>query len=147
MTLAKPLAGGLPIGAILATDRVASAMSGGDHGTTFAGGPAICAVASYVFDRISSPSFLQNVRETGQYLHERLEEINSPHIQQVRGRGLMLGVELDVEAAGLIAKGYERGLLMVNAGTNVLRLIPPLIAEKQHVDLFIDRFSGILAEV
>ncbi|MCC7447623.1 MAG: aspartate aminotransferase family protein [Anaerolineae bacterium] len=147
MTLAKPLAGGLPIGAILATDRVASAMSAGDHGTTFAGGPAICAVASYVFDRISSPSFLQNVRETGQYLHERLEEINSPHIQQVRGRGLMLGVELDIEAAGLLAKGYERGLLMVNAGTNVLRLIPPLIAEKQHVDVFIDRFSGILAEV
>ncbi len=145
MTLAKPLAGGLPIGAILATERVASVMGPGEHGSTFAGGPLVCSVANYVFDRIKEPAFLQHVRETGQYLKERLEEINSAHIREVRGRGLMLGLELDMEAAGVIAKGYERGLLIINAGLNTLRLVPPLIAEKQHVDMFIEKFSAILA--
>ncbi len=147
MTLAKPLAGGLPIGALLATDRVASVMGPGEHGSTFAGGPLICAVASYVFDRIKEPAFLQHARETGQYLRERLEEVNSPHVKEVRGRGLMLGVELDIEAAGVIARGYEHGVIMVNAGTNVLRLVPPLIAEKQHVDTFVERLSAVLAAV
>jgi acetylornithine/N-succinyldiaminopimelate aminotransferase len=147
MTLAKPLAGGLPIGAILVTDRVASVMAPGEHGSTFAGGPLICGVASYVFDRIKEPAFLQHVQETGQYLRERLEEVNSPHVKEVRGRGLMLGVELDIEAAGVIAKGYENGVIMVNAGPNVLRLVPPLIAEKQHVDAFIERLSAVLASV
>jgi acetylornithine/N-succinyldiaminopimelate aminotransferase len=147
MTLAKPLAGGLPIGAILATERVASVMGPGEHGSTFAGGPLTCAVASYVVDRIKEPAFLQHVRETGQYLRERLEEVNSPHVKEVRGRGLMLGVELDIEAAGVIAKGYEQGVIMVNAGTNVLRLVPALITEKQHVDIFIERLSAVLAEM
>jgi acetylornithine/succinyldiaminopimelate/putrescine aminotransferase len=120
-------------------------MGPGDHGTTFAGGPLVCAVASYVFDRIKEPSFLRHVGETGQYLHERLEEVNSPHIKAVRGRGLMLGVDMDVDALGVVAKGHEHGLMLVNAGTNVLRLLPPLIAEKSHVDTFIERFTAILA--
>ncbi len=145
MALAKPLAGGLPIGAILTTDRVASVMGPGEHGTTFAGGPLICAVASYVFDRIKEPAFLQHVQAVGKYLRERLEEVNSPHIKDVRGRGLMLGLELDIEAAGLVAKGHDRGLLMVIAGPNVLRLLPPLIVENRHVDTFVERLSSILA--
>jgi predicted acetylornithine/succinylornithine family transaminase len=147
MTLAKPLAGGLPIGAILATERVASVMQPGEHGSTFAGGPLTCAAACYVFDRISDPAFLGNVREVGEYLVERLEEVNSPHIKQVRGRGLMLGVEMDIEASRVIEKGYSNGLMLVNAGPNVLRLLPPLIAEKPHVDVFIERLSTILAGV
>lgn len=147
MTLAKPLAGGLPIGAALVTERVSSAMGIGDHGSTFAGGPAITAAAVYVFDRINSPEFLAHVRETGDYLRERLEELNSPHIKEVRGRGLMLGVEFDIEAGPVVEKGYSRGLMLVNAGQNVLRVIPPLIAEKQHCDLFVERLAGILAEM
>jgi acetylornithine/succinyldiaminopimelate/putrescine aminotransferase len=147
MTLAKPLAGGLPIGAILMTERVASSMEAGGHGTTFAGGPLICAVASYVFDRISESSFLKHIGETGTYLHERLEEINSPHIKEIRGRGLMMGVETDLDVSKVIGKGQERGMLLVGSGTNVLRLVPPLIAEKQHVDTFIERITGILAEM
>jgi acetylornithine/N-succinyldiaminopimelate aminotransferase len=144
MTLAKPLAGGLPIGAILMTNKVAATMPAGGHGTTFAGGPLICAVAGYVFDRIANPAFLSNVRETGTYLMERLEEVNSPHIKEVRGRGLMVGVELDLDVSKLIAKGYEQGLMMVGSGTSIVRLVPPLIAEKQHVDTFIERFSTVL---
>jgi predicted acetylornithine/succinylornithine family transaminase len=147
MTLAKPLAGGLPIGAILMTDRVAATMEAGGHGSTFAGGPLICAAAGYVFDRISEPAFLQHVSEVGGYLKERLEEINSPHIKDVRGRGLMVGVEMDFDVSKLISKGYEKGLMLVGSGQNVLRLIPPLIAEKQHVDTLIERVTGILAEV
>jgi predicted acetylornithine/succinylornithine family transaminase len=147
MTLAKPLAGGLPIGAILVTERVAAVMKAGDHGSTFAGGPLITAAASYVFDRINDPNFLTHVRETGQYLRERLEEVNSPHIQDVRGRGLMLGVQLDIEGSGVIEKGYEHGLMMVGAGSNVLRLVPPLILEKKHVDIFVERLTAILTEM
>ncbi len=146
MTLAKPLAGGLPIGAILMTERVAATMEVGGHGTTFGGGPLVCAVASHVFDRISQPTFLQHVQETGTYLKERLEEVNSPHIRDVRGRGLMVGVELDLEVGEVIKRGVERGLLLVGSGQNILRLIPPLIAEKSHVDTFIERLTGVLTE-
>lgn len=148
MTLAKPLAGGLPIGAVLTTEQVAAAMSPGDHGSTFAGGPLITAAASYVFDRINNPAFLAHVREVGAYLKERLEEINSPRIKEVRGRGLMLGVEFDGEHANkVVEKAQERGLLLVNSGTTVLRVIPPLIAEREHCDHFVERLSAILADI
>ncbi len=147
MTLAKPLAGGLPIGAILMTDRVAETMEVGLHGSTFAGGPLVCAAALHVFDRISQLAFLEHVTETGRYLCERLEEVNSPHIKEVRGRGLMVGVEFDLDVSQIVAKGYEQGLLLVGSGQSVLRLVPPLIAEKPHVDTLIEKLSSILAEV
>ncbi len=144
MTLAKPLAGGLPIGAVLVTEAVASAMQPGDHGSTFAGGPVVTAAAVEVLQRISAPSFLQHVQEVAAYLQERLQSINSPLIKEVRGVGLMQALELTVEVAPIIQAGYARGLLLVNAGANVLRFIPPLIIEKQHVDMLIDRLTAIL---
>ncbi len=144
MTLAKPLAGGLPIGAILVTERVASAIKPGDHGSTFAGGPFVTNAAHYVFERIRQPAFLAHVNEVGDYLRERLSELNSPLIKEVRGRGLMVGVEFTVDVAPIIKAGYEAGLLMVNAGTHVLRFVPPLIVQKAHVDTLIERLSGIL---
>ncbi|RMG88204.1 MAG: aminotransferase class III-fold pyridoxal phosphate-dependent enzyme, partial [Chloroflexi bacterium] len=88
--------------------------------------------------------FLQHVQEVGEYLHERLQSINSPLIKEVRGIGLMQAIELTVETAPIIQAGYERGLLLINAGANVLRFIPPLIIEKQHVDMLIDRLTAIL---
>ncbi|RME85456.1 MAG: aminotransferase class III-fold pyridoxal phosphate-dependent enzyme, partial [Caldilineae bacterium] len=144
---AKPLANGLPIGAVLVTERVAEVIQPGDHGTTFAGGPFVTAVANVVVRRISDPDFLAHVRETGAYFKERLEEINSPHIQEVRGRGLMLGVQLDIEALPIIRKGYEHGILLLNAGPNVLRLIPPLIISRAEVDLAVERIAAILSEM
>ncbi len=144
---AKPLAAGLPIGAVLVNERVAAAIHPGDHGTTFAGGPFITAVADVVVRHISNPSFLQHVRETGAYFKERLEELNSPHILAVRGRGLMLGVQLAIPAAEVIQAGYRQGLLLLNAGPDVLRLIPPLIIEKAEVDMAVDRLAAILAAV
>jgi acetylornithine/N-succinyldiaminopimelate aminotransferase len=146
-TLAKPLAGGLPIGAILTTEKVASHIHPGDHGTTFGGGALITTVARYVLDRISQPDFLANVRETGEYLKERLQEINSPLIKEVRGRGLMVGLELTIDVSPIIEMGYEHGLLLVNAGTDTIRFVPPLIAQKADVDLLIEKLTAILAKV
>lgn len=147
MTLAKPLAGGLPIGAILVKQAVADCLKPGDHGSTFAGGPLVANVADYVFDRIRQPEFLAHVREVGEYLLERLEEINSPLIKEVRGRGLIAAVELTIETPAVIKAGYERGLLLVNAGTHTIRFVPPLIVEKSDVDNLIEKLTLILEQV
>ena len=144
MTLAKPLAGGLPIGAILTTDAVASAMSPGDHGSTFSGGAVVTRAAEVVVNRILSPGFLEHVAEVGEYLLERLAEINSPHITDVRGRGLMAGIELDIPPAGVVSGGYEHGLLLVSSGANVLRFVPPLIVQKADVDELVEKLTVIL---
>ena len=144
MTLAKPLANGLPIGAVLVTQSVADCIKPGDHGSTFAGGAIVTNVASHVVERINQAEFLDHVTEVGEYLLERLEEINSPHIKEVRGRGLMLGVEMDIEVSEIVKAGYEHGLLLVNAGTNVLRFVPPLIIEKSDVDQMITNLTAIL---
>ncbi|MCL4393512.1 MAG: aspartate aminotransferase family protein [Chloroflexi bacterium] len=146
MTLAKPLAGGLPIGATLVTESVAASVHVGEHGTTFGGGPMITSVAIKVLERVSAPQFLAHVREVGAYLSERLSEINSPHILQVRGRGLLIGVELDVPAQPVLEKGYRSGLLLIKARDKVVRFAPPLILEKSHVDEIVDKFSALLAQ-
>lgn len=146
MTLAKPLAGGLPIGAILTTDAIAAHIHPGDHGSTFGGGPYVTSVAKYVLSRVSEPAFLAQVAETGDYLKERLQEINSPLIVDVRGQGLMVGLELSIDVNNLIHSGYEHGLLMVNAGPNVIRFVPPLIVGRAEVDHLVERLTGLLAE-
>ncbi len=142
---AKPLASGLPIGAVLVTDRVAEVIHAGDHGTTFAGGPFVTAVADAVVRKVSEPTFLAHVQEVGAYFRERLEEINSPHIKEVRGRGLMLGVQLDIPAGPVIQAGYKQGVILLNAGPDVLRLVPPLILSKAEVDQGVERLSAALA--
>jgi acetylornithine/N-succinyldiaminopimelate aminotransferase len=144
MTIAKPLAAGLPIGAILVTQRIAGNISAGDHGSTFAGGPLITRVAKHVVERVSEPTFLAHVREVGEYLQDRLSEINSPLITEVRGRGLMVGVEMSIDVSPLVKLGYEHGLLLVNAGPNVIRLVPPLIATKADVDNLVAKLTVIL---
>ena len=144
MTLAKPLAGGLPLGAILTTDEVACAMQPGDHGSTFSGGAVVMRAGEMVVKRILSPGFMEHVTEVGDYLLERLAELNSPHITDVRGRGLMAAIELNIAPAGIVQQGYEHGLLLVNSGPNAIRFIPPLIVEKQHVDELIDKLTMIL---
>ena len=144
LTAAKPLAGGLPMGAILVRQKVADAMQKGDHGSTFAGGPFVTHVAQHVAERIAQPEFLAAVEAKGKLLRERLEEINSPHIVEVRGKGLMVGVELDIEAAGVVSKGYEHGLILVNAGPNVLRLVPPLVITAEEIGQVAEILEQIL---
>ncbi len=149
MTVAKPLGGGLPIGAILVTNEVASAIGVGDHGSTFAGGPFITSVASYVFDRLSDPVLLDHVKEMGNYLGEQLSELQAelPAIKEIRGRGLMWGIELDESllAPDVVGAAYQHGLLLVGAGRNTLRLLPPLIIEREHVDDLVEKLRGLLA--
>ncbi len=144
LTAAKPLAGGLPMGAILASQRVADAIHPGDHGSTFAGGPLVAAVAEKAVGRVADPAFLAAVAAKGEYLMERLAEINSPHIRAVRGRGLMIGVDLDIPAADVMAAGHGHGLILINAGTDTLRLVPPLIISREEIDLLIERLAAVL---
>ena len=147
LTAAKPLAGGLPMGAALMTQTVADVMHPGDHGSTFAAGPLVAAVAEAVLARVSAPAFLADVAAKGAYLRERLEEINSPHITRVRGVGLMLGADLDIPAADVVNAGYRHGLLLVNAGPDVLRLVPPLVISREEIDLLVERLSAVFREL
>jgi acetylornithine/N-succinyldiaminopimelate aminotransferase len=136
MTLAKPLGGGLPIGATLMTAAVAGAIEPGDHGSTFAANPVVCAVAQVVVSKIGTPSFLERVRSLGTYLEESLLELQHRHscITQVRGRGLIWGIEAKVDVGPAIDAGFAAGLLTCKAGAHVLRLLPPLIVSEADID-------------
>jgi acetylornithine/N-succinyldiaminopimelate aminotransferase len=148
MTLAKPLAGGLPIGAILLTERVAEVMVPGDHGSTFAAGPLVCSAASAVFRRVSDEAFLARVREVGAYLGAGLRKLAGevPGVKEVRGLGLMWGVEIEGQARDVIAAGYEQGIIVAPAQDHVLRLVPPLIIEKEHIDLLLERLGAAMVQ-
>ena len=148
MTLAKPLAGGLPIGVTLVTEAIAQVMKPGDHGSTFGGGPLVCSAANVVFDRVSQPQFLAHVRESSAYLVDRLRALDSPQIVTVRGAGLLIGVELTSNVAPLVTAAREQGLLVINAGENVLRLCPPLIVSPAEIDQAVNIIGeclGVLA--
>jgi predicted acetylornithine/succinylornithine family transaminase len=136
MTLAKPLAGGLPIGAVLVTESVAQVMAVGDHGSTFAGGPLVCRGAQVVFDRVNQPDFLASVRENGVFLMESLQDLawSTGKITNVRGSGLLVGVEFNMPVASLMDDAREKGLMVINAGKNVLRLCPPLIVNEEQIE-------------
>lgn len=147
LTAAKPLAGGLPIGAILMRQKVADVMHKGDHGSTFAGGLIVTHVARYVVNRIAQPAFLEEVAAKGKLLKEMLEELNSPHVVEVRGQGLMVGVELDIDTSAVVSKGYERGVLFVNAGPNVVRFVPPLVISEAELRQVVDVLGQILQDL
>ncbi len=134
MTLAKPLAGGLPIGATLVTEDVAQTIHPGDHGSTFAAGPLVCKAANVVFNRVSQPDFIANVASTGKYLKQKLLQLEPQQLVDVRGSGLLIGAEFSCAIDPLIQAAAKRGLLLISAGENVLRLCPPLIVTMAQVD-------------
>ncbi len=137
MTLAKPIGGGLPMGVTFMTQAVADTIEPGDHGSTFAANPVVAAAAQAVFKTISDPAFLEHVRWAADYLEAgllKLQEEYDDTIAEVRGRGLIWGIECKVPVARVVAAAAEEGLLVLNAGPNVLRLLPPLIVEKEHLD-------------
>lgn len=146
MTLAKSLAGGLPIGAICMGQKVADAIHAGDHASTFAGNPLTTNVACKVLGRVSQPAFLESVRTKGQLLQDMLVELNSPHIKEVRGAGLIVGAQLGVDVNAVVSKGYEAGLLTVSAGTDVLRFVPPLIITEAELETAVNIVGDILKE-
>ena len=146
VTVAKPLAAGLPLGAILTTNLAASGMHPGMHGTTFGGGPLACAVA-IEFLRILD-GMMGHIRELGEYFHTELETLKSKHasIREVRGMGLMLGAELDSSdtAKAVVAQLLQRGILINRTHETVLRFLPPYIIEKKHVDQVIRELDSAL---
>jgi predicted acetylornithine/succinylornithine family transaminase len=144
LTLAKPLAGGLPMGAVLVTEDVGAALRPGDHATTFGGGPLVSSVALHVVRRIAQPAFLRNVRALGALVHDVLSSWTAlPQVRDVRGVGLMWGIELTTAAAPVVARALDAGLLVLTAGERVLRLLPPLTIEADELE----RGLALLREV
>ena len=150
MSLAKPLAGGLPIGAVLMTDEVASAMSPGDHGSTFAGNPLVCHAACTVFDIINNPQFLEDVTKKGEALREGLRKAteSNRHVSEVRGIGLICGIQLDQAATPVINAARDAGLLIITAGAgDVVRMVPPLTVTMEEIQECCDIFGKTLNSV
>lgn len=135
VTIAKALGCGVPVGAFACTDKAAS-MGPGDHGTTYGGNPLVCAAANKVLDIFREDQILKNVKEAGDYLYQKLEELMAEKsvIKAHRGMGLMQGIELDCAPSDVVNKALEKGLILISAGSNVIRFVPPLIIKKEHVD-------------
>ena len=147
MTLAKALGGGLPIGAMCTTERIAAVFTPGSHASTFGGNPLTCAAAVAALTELAQPAFLARVRELGGYLRERLETLAArvPMIRQVRGRGLMLGTELDRQGAPIVQRCLEAGLLINCTAERVLRFLPPLVITRAEIDEGLGILEGTLA--
>jgi acetylornithine/N-succinyldiaminopimelate aminotransferase len=135
VTLAKPLAAGLPMGAILLTDEIAATIQPGDHGTTFGGGPLVAAVAAHVVERLSDPKLLEAVRNNGTWLGEQLTAIanRSGKVRSVRGMGFMWGLDVIEPAGDIVKRGWDEGLLTLTAGEYTLRLLPPLVMDRSEL--------------
>ncbi|HKT08972.1 MAG TPA: acetylornithine transaminase [Gemmatimonadaceae bacterium] len=135
VTLAKPLAGGLPMGAVLMTSEIAGAIRSGDHGTTFGGGPFVASVALHVLERLGDPALLAHVAETGTWLGEQLAGLaaRSGRVRAVRGIGFMWGIDVMQPAAETVAKALDAGLLVCSAGDFTVRLLPPLVATRAEL--------------
>jgi acetylornithine aminotransferase/acetylornithine/N-succinyldiaminopimelate aminotransferase len=149
-TLAKPLAGGLPLGAMLCTEEASLAIHAGLHGTTFGGGPLTCAVAIAVIDAIEQEGLLKNIQETGAYFKGQLHNLAAKHesVVDVRGMGLMLAVEMNSAdlAKKIVARMLERRILINRTSETVLRFLPPYIMGKEHVNLAVSALNEILTE-
>jgi acetylornithine aminotransferase/acetylornithine/N-succinyldiaminopimelate aminotransferase len=147
VVVAKPLAAGLPLAAILAREEVAQAFSPGLHGTTFGGGPLQCRLALKVLEIFERPGFLAHVREVGAYFRAQLEGLRPefPVIREVRGDGLMVAMELAAPGKGVVRQALEAGVLVNCTQENVLRFLPPLIIESRHVDELVRVLRPILA--
>lgn len=150
MTLAKPLAGGLPIGAVLMKQHVADVMAPGDHGSTFAGNPLVCQTGCTVFDIVSNPDFLKSVQDKGEKLRAGLRRVTAgnPHIKDVRGVGLLVGVEMDVMAGPVVNEAREGGVLAITAGKgDILRLVPPLVLTDDDISQAVEVIGQAIAKV
>jgi len=146
LTLAKPLAGGLPIGATLLTGDAASAIRPGCHATTFGGGPLVTAVALEVLRTVADPAFLAGVRERGERLRAELGTLRSPLLGDVRGRGLLVGIRVE-KLPELRAAAFRERLLVVPAGDGVLRFVPPLNVTPDEIDEAVARFARAVRRV
>jgi acetylornithine/LysW-gamma-L-lysine aminotransferase len=148
MTLAKPFAGGLPIGITVAKENVMSAFKLGEHSTTFSGSPLVCAAGCAAIDALISEKLAEKATTTGKYFKTQLEALQTKHkiIKEIRGMGLMIGVELRFDVLNIILKCAGKGVLMLDAGRNVLRFLPPLVITKPQVDKALAVLDEVLGE-
>jgi predicted acetylornithine/succinylornithine family transaminase len=146
LTLAKPLAAGLPMGAVLINQEIAAAVKPGDHGTTFGGGPFVARVAEYVLERVSDPSLLAAVRENGAWFGHQLRELaaRTGRIRGVRGAGYMWGIDVMGTAAHVVSEAQAAGLLVCSAGEYTVRLLPPLVATRDELSQGIATLEQVL---
>ena len=149
MTSAKALGCGVPVGAFMMTEKVAqNSLTSGDHGSTYGGNPLACVAVSKVIDLFEEENILDNVKEVGEYLAGKLDELVLKYdfVKEHRGLGLLQGLECDKPVAGIINKALDKGLLLINAGTHVIRFIPALTISKENVDEMITILDACLAE-
>jgi acetylornithine/LysW-gamma-L-lysine aminotransferase len=148
MCLAKPFAGGLPIGITVAKENVMSSLTVGEHSTTFSGSPLVCAAACAAIDVLVKDKLADRAATLGGYFKAKLEELQAKHkiVKEVRGLGLMLGMELRYDVHNIILKAMDRGVLILDAGRNVLRFLPPLVIEKEQIDKTIFVLNKVIKE-
>ena len=148
LTLAKPLAGGLPMGAVLVSEEIGATIQPGDHGTTFGGGPFVAAVANHVVDRLADPKLLEAVRENGTWLGSQLEALarRSGKVRAIRGTGFIWGLDVVEPANEIVKRGWEAGLLTLTAGEHTVRLLPPLVMGRDDLARGVRILENILSE-
>lgn len=136
VAIAKPIAAGIPLGAFLAKEEFASAISAGQHGTTFGGGPLACRVALEYLAIVEDEKLLENVNRVGGYLQQQLKELATKYaaVQETRGRGLIQGLQLNIPARPIVEQGLEQGVLFNSTQDTVVRFLPPFLLEEKHVD-------------
>jgi acetylornithine/succinyldiaminopimelate/putrescine aminotransferase len=148
MCLAKPVAGGLPIGVTIAKENVMSALKVGEHSTTFSGSPLVCAAGCAAIDALLEEKLPERAAALGAYFKAKLEDLQTRHpiVKEVRGLGLMLGMELRFDVLSILHKTLERGVLVLDAGKTVVRFLPPLVIEKSQIDMAITVLDAVLGE-
>jgi acetylornithine/LysW-gamma-L-lysine aminotransferase len=148
MCLAKPFAGGLPIGITIAKENIMSALKVGEHSTTFSGSPLVCAAGCAAIDALVEEKLTERAAEMGKYFKAQLESLQAKHkiIKEVRGLGLMLGMELRFDVHNVILKTAAKGVLVLDAGRTVVRLLPPLVIEKEQIDRAVSVLDEVLEE-
>ena len=146
VTVAKPIGGGLPLGAILGNEKVAGVWTYGVHGTTFGGNPVACAAGKVVIDTVTAEKMVKHVREISDYLREKLEILKTRYdvIKEIRGFGLIIGVDLTVDSAPIVDAMLGEGVLVNSTAGSVVRILPPLIAGRAEVDTLIATFEKVL---
>ena len=149
ITSAKALGCGVPVGAFAATEKVSAAFEPGDHGTTYGGNPFVTAAVSKVFDLFESEKILDNVNEVAPYLTKKLDELVDKYdfIVERRGMGLMQGLEFTIPVKEIVLKVMDAGMILIAAGSNVIRFVPPLVIKKEHVDEMISILDGVISKI
>lgn len=148
MTSAKALGCGVPVGAFAATKEVADAMCPGDHGTTYGGNPLATAAVCKVFEIFEKDGILDHVNKIAPYLKDKLNSLKDKFpdkIKDVRGKGLMMGMELYGPAGDVVSKLLKKGVILISAGTNIIRFVPPLVVEKEHIDVMCEKLEEVFS--